>query len=54
MFTVRSELGLYISENGIRHSHRRENPQIVHELLPPNVATSAIDKAQPSQDFTCI
>jgi hypothetical protein len=32
MFTVRYELGFYIPEDGIAHSHRREKPQILHSI----------------------
>jgi hypothetical protein len=31
VFPVRYELGFYISEDGILHSHRREKPQILHK-----------------------
>jgi hypothetical protein len=30
MFAVKYEVGFYMPEDGILHSHRRKNPQIFH------------------------
>jgi hypothetical protein len=49
---VRYELGLYISEDGIHHSHRREKPQILHPFRTVRVGSSPESKCAAKGPYT--